>query len=124
MRLILTGRIPSKKNSKIMVCRGKFPMLLPSQKYTEWHKEATLQLIKQKVPKNQINHACSISVRFYFPDKRATDLSNKFESIADLLVDYGYIKDDNHTILTSVTLVSGGVDPKNPRAEINFSDFL
>lgn len=48
-----------------------------------------------------------ISCTFWLWDKRLFDLSNKFESIADLLVDAGTIWDDNYTILSNVNLKYG-----------------
>ena len=122
MEIVITGRTPSKKNSKIMVCRGKFPMLLPSAKYKEWHKDAIIQLAQQKVPKDKLNKPIKITTTFYAPDKRVFDLSNKIESIHDLLVDYGFLEDDNYTILKEVVTIYGGLDRKNPRAEIKIED--
>ena len=112
-RITILGRIPSKKNSKIMVCRGKFPILLPSEKYMEWHKDASYQLKgKPKISKGKLE------LNFYFPDNRKTDLTNKAESALDLLVDNGLIEDDNWTVVNDLRLVSMGVDKINPRVEI------
>ena len=120
MKTIITlhGRIPSKKNSKIMVCRGKFPMLLPSQKYTEWHKDATSQLSGRC----DIIKSNKLKLTFYPPDKRPADLSNKTESIMDLLVDCGLIEDDNWYIVSELTLIFGGTDKENPRCEIEYEE--
>lgn len=114
-KIVLTGRIPSKKNSKIIICRGSKPMLLPSQKHKEWHEEAMTQLIGK-----QIIESDTIKATFYAPDKRRADLSNKFESVADLLVDAGLIEDDNWFVLKDIRLVFGGVDKENPRVELDF----
>lgn len=54
----------------------------------------------------------------YPPTMRKYDLSNKFESVADLFVDYGLLLDDNADILDKVLLFNGGKDAENPRAEI------
>lgn len=116
MKIEIRGRVPSKKNSKIMVCRGRIPMLLPSENYTKWHKEASLQL--PKPPKKEFHN---IHFTLYAPDKRAGDLSNKFESVADLLVDNKIIKDDNWFVLENVCLLFGGVDKTNPRCIIELS---
>lgn len=97
-----------------MVCRGKVPILLPSVKYQEWHREASQQLKSYK-SKGQYH---SIHCVFYAPDKRPFDLSNKFESVADLLVDNKIIQDDNCYVLENIHLLFGGVDKDNPRVEI------
>jgi len=119
IKLVVNGRIPSKKNSRMIVCRGKFPMNMPSVKYKEWHKDASLQLRQQRI---QSIKGCipSVVATFYAPDNRKFDLSNKFESVADLLVDNGIIEDDNYTIIPDVRMVFGGVDKENPRVEICF----
>ena len=114
----IKGRIPSKKNSRIIVCRGKYPLSLPSKKYTEWHKDAGEQLIKQVIDPIHIVEECKITLTLFAPDKRKADLTNKAESVMDLLVDYGIIEDDNWFVVGSLQLVFGGVDRENPRVEI------
>lgn len=116
MKITLSGRVPSKKNSKIMVCRGSRPMLIPSKKFQEWHKEALLQLPS---PDKKEYHNAHITI--YAPDKRKADLSNKVESIMDLLVDGKIISDDNWFVIENLTILFGGVCPQNPRAEIELS---
>jgi Holliday junction resolvase RusA-like endonuclease len=113
--LQITGRIPSKKNSKIMICRGKFPTLLPSKNYSEWHKEASKELMLQKPPQGVKN--CSISIMFVPPDERYADLSNKAESIMDLLVDNHVIQDDNWWVVKKLDLEVDSIS-KNPKAVI------
>lgn len=112
--IVIYGRVPSKKNSKIIVCRGKFPSLLPSKNYTLWHKDAEVQLKNQD---NVIKNS-EITMIFFSPDNRKYDLTNKAESIMDLLVDCNFIADDNYTIINKLTLIHGGVDKENPRVEI------
>lgn len=56
--------------------------------------------------------------KFRFPDRIKTDLSNKLESINDLLVRYGVFADDNHQILTCIEATSMWVDKENPRCEL------
>lgn len=114
-KIIIWGSTPSKKNSKIMVCRGKFPMLLPSKNYTQWHKDALLQLRGNKpITSNEL------SLTFFAQDKRKFDLTNKAESIMDTLVDAGLIKDDNYSIISKLHLCFGGVEPGNARCEIDY----
>ena|SRR3990167_8738951 len=112
MIITLHGLTPSKKNSRINTKSG---MSFPSAKYTLWHKDASKQLIGQK----PIN-STKLKVIFYAGDNRKYDLSNKFESIADLLVDNGLLQDDNWEFLNDVHLMFGGVDKGKPRAEIEY----
>lgn len=115
--ITILGRVPSKKNSKVVVCRGKFPQVLPSKAYNEWHKYASSQLVGvEKIPDNS-----KIEFVMYAPDKRVADLSNKWESVADLLVDNKIISDDNWFVLGDVHMRFGGVDKDNPRIEIYVS---
>jgi len=60
-----------------------------------------------------------MTITIFFPDLRRSDLSNKAESIMDLLVDNRFIEDDNHEVVPKLTLISGGIDRKEPRCEIN-----
>jgi Holliday junction resolvase RusA-like endonuclease len=55
---------------------------------------------------------------FLMPDARRTDLTNKAESVADLLVDNGIIKDDSWQVIDEMLLRCDGIDRKNPRVEI------
>lgn len=115
MKITIYGSTPSKKNSKIMVCRGKFPMILPSKNYTQWHKDAMLQLSgKKKIS------AKELTLTFYAPDNRRFDLTNKAESIMDTLVDKGLLEDDNYSIISSLNLRFGGVEKGQARCEIEY----
>ena len=115
MKIVIYGNTPSKKNSKIMVCRGKFPILLPSSKYTTWHKQAIQQLFGKHIIKSN-----KITLIFYASDNRKFDLTNKAESIMDTLVDAGLISDDNYSVVSELTLKFGGVDKGNARCEIEY----
>ncbi len=63
---------------------------------------------------------CWLHYGIYFNDNRTTDLMNigsvidKFAS--DCLVKYGYISDDNRTVIKEVVFSDMGVDPNNGRA--------
>lgn len=114
VKFSITGRIPSKKNSKIIICRGKYPTMLPSKAHQEWHREASRQL--NQTPK--CKEIAEISIIIFAPDKRKGDLTNKAESLLDLLVDNGIIQDDNWFEIPKLTLIFGGIDVKTPRAEI------
>jgi len=116
-KIVIKGRIPSKKNSRCLFVRGGKLFNIPSKKYAEWHKEALNQLPEQEIEKS-ISKIELIALRFYAPDKRKTDLTNKAESILDLLVDAGILEDDNWFQIGKVFLYFEGVDRKNPRCEI------
>lgn len=92
-------------------------MNIPSDAYRKWHKDACKQLLQFEKPRIPFENA-SVKMVIYSPDLRPADLSNKAESILDLLVDNGFIKDDNWFVVSFVSCRFGGVDRENPRAEI------
>lgn len=111
MKIKLTGRIPSKKNSKIISCRGSRPMMFPSAKHKEWHTDAMKQLAGYKLDGlESFKNGTKITITFFFPDNRKSDLTNKAESVMDLLVDFGIIEDDSWICVPDLHLKFGGVD--------------
>ena len=116
LKIILKGRIPSKKNSKQVFARGGRVIVIPSENYKVWHEEQSY-MIKKYRPKKPIEK-CEVEILFYAPDKRKADLTNKAESLMDLLVDNNFIVDDNWFVCYEIKLYFGGVDKKNPRAEV------
>lgn len=98
--------------------RGGRLLTVPSEAHQAWHEEQMWFLKKYdkfKIPGTELK----ISMVMYAPDKRRGDLSNRFESVADLLVDAGIIEDDSWFIVPSVTMAFGGIDRENPRVEID-----
>lgn len=116
MTITIKGRIPSKKNSKMAIPIGGRCVLITQKAYGVWHKLASMQLLGQKA----IPTPCTLMIDFYFPDHRKTDISNKTESIMDLLVDNGILVDDNCEVVSTLILNYKGVDKLNPRAEISW----
>lgn len=93
--------------------------MIPGKDYEAWHKDAEKQIATQR-PKKGVRPG-KIAITFYPPDRVRGDLTNKAESVMDLLVDAGVIEDDNWFVVPEVTLFFGEVDRKNPRAEIKIS---
>ena len=116
IRFTLYGDVPSKKNQRILTMIHGRPMSLPSKNYKLWHKEASRQL--QTLNIAPVTSACFISLMFYSSTKRKADLSNKVESVNDLLVDNGILEDDNWECLPKTGVEYGGHDKNNPRVEI------
>lgn len=113
-KIVITGETPSKKNSKIISCRGSRPLLFPSSKYVSWHRDALQQIATLE----KINSK-KISLTFFAGNNRKFDLTNKAESIMDTLVDAGLLEDDNYSIVGELLLKFGGVDGQ-PRCEIEY----
>ncbi len=89
--MIFKGRIPSKKNSTIVIQRGSRRFHVPSEKFQAWQNE---QYWLHKKDKTQLANITGIIIDFEFPDNRMADLSNKTESIMDFLKDIKVIPDD------------------------------
>lgn len=121
-KLVINGRIPSKKNSRCLFVRGGRIVNIPSKAYSEWHKSATLQLKSNPTPL-LITQIGLLQLTFFAPDRRGTDLTNKAESIMDLLVDNKVLADDNWWVVGNINLRLGGVDKENPRCEILIDNY-
>ena len=110
IHITLHGLVPSKKNSRITTRTGRS---FPSKRYTEWHKYASEQLlVSRKCPSKPIERLEAVHIQFWSKDRRKWDISNKAESCMDLLVDNGFILDDNYAVVPKLNLEYMGVDKK------------
>lgn len=114
-KITLKGSIPSKKNSKqIINVRGR-PLIISSKNYLEWERKQIKEIEWNRPPLDSVKEIrCNIIAK----DRRLFDLSNKFESIADMLVKRGVLKDDNYSIIPRVILDFGGVDKEKCGADV------
>lgn len=99
LEITLEGTIPSKKNSKRIVGRGKRMFIISSKNYLEWEKEKANEIYGQLDEITAITTPIRLSITFSSSTKRKWDLSNKVESIQDLLVKVGVLEDDNWSIV-------------------------
>lgn len=113
IQFTIPGRIPSKKNSHQIFKAGHKRWVNPSKDYTQWEINSKFFL-----PDTQVDNVKKIIIIIYAPNKKKADLTNKVESIMDLMVRGQIIKDDNWFIIPKLQLIFGGVDKNNPRAEI------
>lgn len=103
----ITGRIPSKKNSKrILRVRGR-TIVACSKDYAAWQNVNVGQL-RDDWCNPPIQKAKSVSIAFQAGDRRAFDLTNKAESVMDLMVDAGVLADDNFNVVPEVRLQFAG----------------
>lgn len=117
MKIIITGDCPSKKNNRTISFKmGRFK-LLPGKVHQQWYPQALKQLTGIKI----IQSVEKIELIFFPKTKRKSDLTNRAESIMDLLVDGGVLEDDNWFICGNLHLMFGGVDKNNPRVEITIN---
>lgn len=90
----------SKKNSQQIFWNSKThrPFVSQSKLYKEFEKKCGLFLNKYAT---NIDYPINVKCVFYFKDKRKRDLTNLENAIADILVKYKVLADDNYTILAS-----------------------
>lgn len=89
----------SKKNSQQILINHRTgrPFVAQSKLYKEFEKKCGLFLKQYKL---NLDYPINIKATFYVPDRRKRDLTNLENAIADVLVKYKVIEDDNSTILS------------------------
>ena len=109
----------SKKNSKQIRVNSKTKkrFISGSNAYIQWSLDAKMQL-EHKCQGETQERVSEIRLKFFMGDKRKTDLTNKAESVMDLLVDLKVISDDNWFVVPVLTL-SGEYRPKRAGCEIS-----
>lgn len=119
--IILYGRIPSKKNNRrgVRTRRGA-NVVVSSKKHKDWESCQVNKLMWENATP-RFSKVNGIVMDFYFPDDRKTDLTNKAESIMDMLVKAKVIVDDCWQKTGSLFLMPCGIDREEPRVEIFFT---
>ena len=122
MILRLTAPIPSKKNSRLVVGRGRGRALnIPSAQYREWHKanlgSVRAQLAAQEIPAAPLE----LRLRIYLADRRRRDLDNALSSVLDLLVDAGALKDDSWAVVPRMQ-VEAELASEEPSAVVELAE--
>lgn len=93
-------------------------MIIQAEKYLKYERDCGKFLSKYKT---NIDFPINIKTVFYMEDNRRRDLTNYEEAIADILVKYGVIKDDNFKIVQSWDGSRIKIDKDNPRTEIEIT---
>ena len=106
----ITGSIISKKNRY----RTGNWFFYKDKKTVEREADVFGQLQKQWVPKIQIEQPVRVKAFFVMESNRKHDLTNMRQSIEDMLVKYGFLKDDNSKIEKDIRLYEWWVDKKSP----------
>jgi len=119
--LRISGRIPSKKNSKFVVTTKRgYSMPVSGGKFKQWERDAIKSIALQRIV-NRIHdpiRKCEVIIEVMFPDRRKRDLSNVAEGIMDVLVDTGVIIDDNWNVVNRLCLSAMGTDRIKAGAKI------
>lgn len=101
--IFIPGNVPSSKNSKRIVYRGSKPILIWSQLATDYrdfirypmlkHKNIFKSFLKGKTPPYDIEFT------FVRNSKRKFDYVGPLETIQDIMVQTGWIEDDNADVI-------------------------
>lgn len=118
--MVITGNVPSKKNSKRIVTNHKTgkPFIISSKIHGDWHTDAIPQMQKQWKGYQVTAYPIGITMIFFWKDLRRHDLDNGCATILDALKDAGVIEDDNFKYVDCIQVQYGGLDRENPRCEI------
>lgn len=100
--------VPSLKNSKTIVTRGKRPMLIPSKRHSEYKKNTSpfYGELRDVFRSASNRRSMPLSVGFYFlrDSRHRFDYSNAIQTVEDIIVEQGWIEDDNADCLIPVPL--------------------
>lgn len=111
--------IPSKKNNEAIHKIGKRRFISASREYKKWERDTIYQLSELKfLPIKPLERVDKIIYRFYPPNLRRFDLTNKVESINDMFVKGGVLSDDNWKVIGTQILTTIEVDKENPRCDV------
>ena len=92
---------------------------MPSKEYKAYEKHCAMFMPKLEKPiSNPVNVQCT----FYRSTKRRVDLINLLECVADILVTYKVLADDNRNIMYAVDGSRVLLDRDNPRVEIGINE--
>lgn len=109
----------TKKNSMRIMHSSKTgkPFIMPSQQYIDYEDKAVWYCKAQR-PCGPIEAPVEVRCLFYMPTRRRVDLTNLLESIDDVLVRAGILKDDHSGIVVSHDGSRVLYDKDNPRTEV------
>ena len=110
----------TKKNSQQIIVnpRTKRPMIIPSQKYRQYERDAGM-FLRGKFA--EIADPVNVQATYYMPTRRRVDLTNLHEALHDILVHYQVLSDDDSNIVVSTDGSRVKYDKNNPRTEVVIS---
>lgn len=116
MRFTLWGIPRTKKTSQRIVMRGKYPIIIPSEKYLQYEKDCGRQITGKY--KNNLKGLYNLKVLYYRKDRRAVDLSNLLQATCDILQKFEVLEGDDYKTIYGFDGSRVLFDKKYPRAEI------
>jgi len=131
IKLILTGRPITKKNSQIPIRTksGAF-FLIQSKQYRDYEKVCLKQIKEQYFMKPIITEAVSVKCLYYMPTEFRPDLLNLLQATADIISKkdknkqcIGVIENDKNIVSFDGSRIIGK-DKENPRAEVFIEEMM
>lgn len=109
----------TKKNHQEIMHSSKTgkPFVMPSRQYRDYEAKAAWYCKRARVLR-PIEEPVEVKCLFYMPTRRRVDLTNLLESIDDVLVRAGVLKDDHSGILVSHDGSRVLYDKDNSRTEV------
>ena len=94
------------------------PFVAPSEQYKQYESQALWF-----IPKGGecIDYPVNVRCLFYMPTKRRCDLTNLLESIDDIMVRAGLLKDDSYHIIVGHDGSRVLFDKERPRTEVEIT---
>lgn len=111
---------PVTKKNHMRIMRNKKtrkPFIMPSEQYQDYEADAIWHCKRARVLR-PIEAPVEVKCLFYMPTRRRVDLTNLLESIDDVLVRAGVLKDDHSGIIVSHDGSRVLYDKDNPRTEV------
>lgn len=120
LRFIIPVAPRTKKNHQRIIWNKQkhAPMVLPSQEYKAYEEECSIYVPRQKQP---IDFPVNVKALFYMPTRRKVDLNNLEAALADILVKYRVLEDDNVNILVRWDGTEAHYDHEHPRTEVTIT---
>lgn len=121
VEIVFYGNVPTKKNNRRLIQRGRRRISLPSLAYTQWERAESARLkALHGAPKLD---RYRVVLRIYYPDNKVRDADNTLTSVMDCLKAAGLIKDDRHQYqIAPPKIESVSIDRENPRVEVVLHD--
>ena len=119
LRFTIPLNCRSKKTSQQIYInpRTKRPFITQSKIYKQYEKDCKVFIPKVET----INYPVNVKALFYRQTRHKIDLTNLQQAIADIMVKYGLLSDDNYTIIESWDGSRVFIDKDNPRSEITIT---
>ncbi len=109
----------TKKNSqRIVTVKGR-PIIIPSKAYKDYERDCMpfMPMV------DTIDYPVNVKAVFYMPTRRRCDMTNLMQSLADILVHYGVLEDDNYKIIASWDGSRVRYCKESPRTEVEITSY-